>query len=96
MAIAEAHGWGTHRIVAPAVAAGGAALAWLGRFDEAEQWLDRVESAQAPAEELETEPVLHYARGFVRLGQGRLEEALAEFRAAERCNRRSRASTPSC
>ena len=28
--------------------------------------------------------LLHYARGFVRLGQGRFEEALAEFRAAER------------
>ena len=35
------------------------------------------------AEELETEPVLHYVRGFVRLGQGRFEDALAEFRAAE-------------
>ena len=35
------------------------ALAWLGRFDEAEQWLDRVERAQPPTEELETEPVLH-------------------------------------
>ena len=35
------------------------------------------------AEELETEPVLRYARGFVRLGQGRFEDALAEFRAAE-------------
>ena len=35
------------------------------------------------AEELEIEPVLHYVRGFVRLGQGRFEDALAEFRAAE-------------
>ena len=82
--IAEAHGWGSHRIVTPAVAAGAAALAWLGRIAEAEQWLDRVEPAQPPAEELEIEPVLHYARAFVRLGQGRFEEALAEFRAAER------------
>ena len=40
--------------------------------------------AHAPVAELETEPVLHFARAFVRLGQGRLEEALAEFRAAER------------
>jgi LuxR family transcriptional regulator, maltose regulon positive regulatory protein len=79
--LAEAHGWGTHRIVAPAVAAGAAALAWLGRIDEAERWLDRGERAQA--EELETEPVLRYVRGFVRLGQGRFEDALAEFRAAE-------------
>jgi LuxR family transcriptional regulator, maltose regulon positive regulatory protein len=82
--IAEEHGWETDRIVAPAVAAGAAALAWLGRIDEAERWLNRVERGQAPAEELEIEPVLQYARAFVRLGQGRFEEALAGFRAAER------------
>ena len=81
---AEAHGWGSHRIVTPAVAAGAAALAWLGRIAEAQRWLDRVERAHPPAEEFETEPVLHYARAFVRLAQGRFEEALAEFRAAER------------
>jgi LuxR family maltose regulon positive regulatory protein len=84
VAIADAHGWGTHLIVVPAVAAGAAALAWLGRFDEAQQWLDRVERAQPPSENLETEPILHHARGFVRLGQGQPQEALAEFRAAER------------
>ena len=59
MTIAEEHGWGTHRILAPAVAAGAAALAWLGRLDEAERWLERVERAQPSAGELETEPVLH-------------------------------------
>ena len=81
--IAEEHGWGTHRILAPAVAAGAAALAWLGRLDEAEGWLERVERAQPSAGEFETEPLLHWARAFVRIGQGRFEEALAEFRAAE-------------
>jgi LuxR family maltose regulon positive regulatory protein len=81
MTLAEARGWGTHRIVATAVAAGAAALAWLGRIDEAERWLDREERTQA--EELETEPVLRYVRGFVRIGQGRFEDALVEFRAAE-------------
>jgi LuxR family transcriptional regulator, maltose regulon positive regulatory protein len=82
--IAEAHGWEGHRIVAPAVAAGAAALAWLGRIDEAERWLDRVDHGRAPVDEFDVEPVLHYTRAFVRLGQGRFEEALAEFRAAER------------
>src|SRR5512133_954666 len=82
--IAEAHGWGTHRIVAPAVAATAAALTWLGRIDEAARWLDRVDQAQGPPAEVEREPVLHYAHAFVRLGQGRFEEALGEFRAAER------------
>jgi LuxR family maltose regulon positive regulatory protein len=80
VALAEVNGWGTHRIVAPALAAGAAALAWLGRIDEAARWLEREE--RLGADELEGEPVLRYARGFVRLGQRRLEDALAEFRAA--------------
>ena len=75
MTIAKEHGWGTHRILAPAVAAGAVTLTWLGRFDEAQGWLDRVERAQ-PDSELEPEPILHHARGFLRLGQGRYGEAL--------------------
>jgi len=81
--IAEEHGWGTHRIVAPAFAASAAALAWLGRVNEAERWLERAQRTEPHGREFETDPVLHYARAFVRLGQGRFEEALAEFRAAE-------------
>jgi LuxR family maltose regulon positive regulatory protein len=81
--IAEEHGWGTHRVVAPAYAASAAALAWLGRLDEAGQWLERVERTEQPAAEFDTEPLLHYARAFVRLAQGRFEEALDAFRAAE-------------
>jgi LuxR family maltose regulon positive regulatory protein len=86
--IAEAHGWGTHRIVGPAVAAGAAALAWLGRLDEAERWLERVEREKSTTDESEIEPVLHYARGFVRLGQSRFADALDDFRATERLQRR--------
>ena len=82
--IAETHGWGTHRILAPAVAAGAAALAWRGRFEEGEEWLCRVEPGHRPVDELETEPILHHARASLRLGQGRLREAFEEFRAAER------------
>ena len=81
--IAEEHGWATNRIVAPALAASAAALAWLGRLDEAEQWLERVERTRPAAEELDVEPVLHYACAFVHLGQGRFQEALIDFRAAE-------------
>ena len=39
--IAEAHGLATNPIVALAFAIGAGSLAWLGRFDEAEQWLER-------------------------------------------------------
>lgn len=79
--IADAHGWGTHRILAPAVAAAAAALVWLGRVDDAERWLERVGPRDG---ELETEPALHHVRGVLRLAQGRIDEALDEFRAAER------------
>ena len=76
VAIAEEHGWATNRIVAPAFAAGAAALAWLGRFDEAERgWSGW--SARGRGGELETEPVapprarLRAARaGPVRGGAG--------------------------
>jgi LuxR family maltose regulon positive regulatory protein len=81
--IAEEHGWSAHRVVAPAYAASAAALAWLGRLDEARQWLERVERTEDPVAEFDTEPLLHYARGFVRLAEGRSDEALAEFRGAE-------------
>ena len=83
-AIAERHGWGAHRILVPAVAAAAIGLAWLGRTDEAEAWLGRIAGAQPPPPEVETEPTLHYARAFVRLGQGRLEEGLQELRATYR------------
>jgi LuxR family maltose regulon positive regulatory protein len=59
-------------------------LAWLGRFDESQRWFDRVARAQPKAEELEAEPIVRYTRGFLFLGRGQPEEALAEFRAAER------------
>ena len=78
--IADAHGWGTDRILAVSVASAGGVLAWLGRFDEAERWFDRV----AHAEELETDPLLRYARAFFSLGRDRPNDALADFRAAER------------
>ena len=81
--IAEEHGWATNRIVAPALAASAGALAWLGRLDEAEHWLERMDRTRPASGELDVEPVLHYACGFVRLGQGRFQEALTDFRAAE-------------
>jgi LuxR family maltose regulon positive regulatory protein len=83
-AIAEAHGWRTHRILAPAVAAAATSLAWLGRVDEAESWLDRMAGAQPPAPEVEREPTVHYARAFTRLAQGCFDEALEELRATHR------------
>jgi hypothetical protein len=47
--IAEGHGLATNPIVALAFAIGAGSLAWLGRFDEAEQWLERA----GPQEEIQ-------------------------------------------
>jgi LuxR family maltose regulon positive regulatory protein len=84
VSIAEANGWDTHRNAAPSLAAAGTALAWLGRFVDAERCLDRAERALVPGGAPEVELLVHKGRGMVRLGQRRLEDALAAFRAAER------------
>jgi hypothetical protein len=82
--IAEAHGLATNPIVALAFAIGAGSLAWLGRFDEAEQWLERAVLALRSGGDPGTELALHHARGLLYSGQGRLEDALAEFRNGEK------------
>jgi LuxR family maltose regulon positive regulatory protein len=83
VAIAEAHGWATDPIAAAAFAVGGQLLVRLGRFAEAERWLERAEDALHPGEP-GTELVLRISQGLLQMGRGRLEEALAAFRAGER------------
>ena len=82
--IAEAHGLATNPIVALAFAIGAGSLAWLGRFDEAQRWLERAALALRPEGDPGTELALHHARGLLYSGQGRLGDALAEFRSAEK------------
>ena len=88
VAIAEENGWEEQSVTAAALAVGGEVLTWLGRFDDAECWLDRAHRAQgaqgAQGGDPGTELVIHHARGLLRLGQGRVEEALDAFRTAER------------
>jgi LuxR family maltose regulon positive regulatory protein len=63
-------------------------LAWQGRMEEAESWIQRAERTVRP----EAEPVaalgIRYVRGLLELARGRDQEALAAFRAAERLARR--------
>ena len=82
--LAEANGLATNPIVALAFAIGAGSLAWLGRFDEAEQWLERAGLALRPGGDPGTELALYHARGLLYSGQGRLEDALTEFRNAQK------------
>jgi LuxR family transcriptional regulator, maltose regulon positive regulatory protein len=82
--IADMHGWHEDPILVTALAAHAIALLWLGRFDEVERCLERAQRVLQPDGEPGTELIVHYARGLLRLAQGRLEEALEAFRAAER------------
>jgi LuxR family transcriptional regulator, maltose regulon positive regulatory protein len=84
ISIAEGHGWGADPVVAAAHAVSGLELVWLGRFREAEERLDRAHRALRPDGEPGTELIVHHARGLVRSTQGRLPDALAAFRAAQR------------
>ena len=84
VAIAEAHGLARNPIVALAFAIGAGSLAWLGRFDEAERWVERAERVLRSDGDPGTELALCHARGLLYSGQGRLEQALAAFRQAEK------------
>jgi LuxR family maltose regulon positive regulatory protein len=84
IAVADTQGWGTDPIAAIALAQLGCTMVWAGRFGEAEHWLDRAEQAFGPEVEPATGLLLHEGRGMLHAAQGRLEQALAAFRAAER------------
>ena len=88
LAIAEANGWGEQPVAAAALVVGGEVLTWLGRFEDAEDWLDRAARALgppgAPGADAATELAVHHAQGLLRLGQGRVDDALDAFGTAER------------
>jgi len=82
--LAERHGWTDDPDTCNASMTLGAALAWQGRLDEAEAWVQRAERtirAEAnPAVAMGSQCV----RGQLELGRGRAADALAAFRAAQR------------
>jgi LuxR family maltose regulon positive regulatory protein len=82
--IADTHGWPEDPVILTALATGAMALLWLGRFEEAERWLERAQRTLHPDGEPASELIVHDARGLLHLARGRLDEALAAFRAAER------------
>ena len=83
LAIAETHGWSSQSMTTGAFAMAGMAFVRMGRFAEAERHLARAEDTLRAALDPGTEVVLHHARGMLRFGEGRFEQALAEFAAAQ-------------
>jgi LuxR family transcriptional regulator, maltose regulon positive regulatory protein len=82
--LAERHGWTDDLFAGFASMTLGSALAWQGRLDEAEAWVQRAERifrAEAnPAAAMGGQ----YVRGQLELGRGRPVDALAAFQAARR------------
>jgi LuxR family maltose regulon positive regulatory protein len=83
LAIAEEHGWTSQSLTTGAFAMAGMALVRMGRFVEAERHLTRAEETLRLAADLGTEVMVHHARGMLRFGEGRFDEALADFARAQ-------------
>jgi LuxR family maltose regulon positive regulatory protein len=81
--IGESNGWGDRPVLASALAARAHAYLWLGRLEEAERSLDRAEHTLSHDREPALVFLLEYGRALLRFAQGRLEDAIAAFRAAE-------------
>ena len=87
LAIAEEHGWTGQSMTTGAFAMAGMALVRMGRFAEAERHLTRARGSLRTAADRGIEVVLQHARGMLRFGEGRLDEALAEFARAQSLER---------
>jgi LuxR family maltose regulon positive regulatory protein len=83
IAVAERHGWGAEPVISPALVNLAGVLIWTGEFDEADLWLRRA----ARALETDTGPLiwllLHMGTGMLFAGRQMLNQALAEYSAAE-------------
>ena len=82
--LAERHGWTDETAAGIAYMALGSVLAWQGRLDEAEAWLQRAERTVRAEAEPAAALAVQYIRGQLELARGRVADALAAFRAAER------------
>jgi LuxR family transcriptional regulator, maltose regulon positive regulatory protein len=83
IAIAEEHGWTAQSMATGAFAMAGMALVRMGRFAEAERHLARADECLRAAADPGTEVVVHHARGMLSFGDGRFDEAVAEFARAQ-------------
>jgi LuxR family transcriptional regulator, maltose regulon positive regulatory protein len=84
LAIAEEHGWTSESMTTGAFVMAGMALVRMGRFADAERRLGRAEEALRGGADPGTEVLLHHARGMLRFGEGRFQEALGELARGQR------------
>ena len=82
--LAERHGWTGESAAGVAYVTLAGALAWQGRPEEAEPWLQRAERTVRPETEPAAGMAVHYFRGRLELARGHDAGALAALRAAER------------
>lgn len=84
VADADANGWGIDPVACAPLATLATMETAQGRFDEARRWLERAERCVRPELEPATALLVHWVRGELDAAEGRLEQAIVEFRAAER------------
>jgi LuxR family transcriptional regulator, maltose regulon positive regulatory protein len=86
--LAERHGWADEQAAGTAYAVLADTLAWQGRLEEAECWLQRAERTVKADAEPAPRRWVHHLRGILSLAAGRNAEAVAAFRSAEALARR--------
>jgi LuxR family transcriptional regulator, maltose regulon positive regulatory protein len=82
--LAERHGWTDDLFAGFASMTLGSALAWQGRLEEAEAWVQRAERIFRAEANPAAAMGAQYVRGQLELGRGRAADALAAFRSAQR------------
>jgi LuxR family transcriptional regulator, maltose regulon positive regulatory protein len=82
--LAWRHGWTDEPGAGIAYVILAIVLAWRGRLDEAEPWIQRAERTVRPEAEPTAGLLVCYVRGLLELARGHHADALVAFRAAER------------
>jgi LuxR family transcriptional regulator, maltose regulon positive regulatory protein len=82
--LARRHGWTDEPAAGIADMILANAMAWQGRPEEAEPWIQRAERTVKAEAEPAARLGVHYVRGVLELARGRDADVLAAFRAAER------------
>ncbi len=81
--LAERHGWTDDPFAGLAYMTFGSALAWQGRLDEADAWVQRAERTINAEDRPVVAMGIKYLRGQLELGRGQPDAALAAFEAGQ-------------